>query len=485
MQSETRADGPTLALVANSKRQGSSIQEEPGGVLALPVKRMDDEMNRFGKLQRIMIVSALGLIVFFTSQVLLLTPGECAPVNQPSAAPLVESVQARVEATVIPSPRVLLRMSQSVKTIGEHLLLGRSTIEISQRQEYYEKLVREVFDRVLVGYNVEKVEIEPGSKTRIKIQLSPWGDTVRSVAVKVDYSGIAPEALNLVKTDMGKLEEEIQAALVGLPLDAVDWASGVARELIRELLHRQLPEFHFSLDVETGPATAVRLSLFPTGQLVREAKVSLRSATIPNLLLVHARPAVEVQAQSMRGLPVAYVERRLSYFTERVRTATQNDPMIRQFGLKVLPKVLPGIDTEVAVSVEAEKYRITAEVWLDVGRDKDNISGQAHIGRKIGSHDELFLELKILPGSMTWQLMPGWGHQFGVNTHAGFRYRTHDQEWAAWLEQGLGGRWSLRAERWPNLNRNELGIRYKLHDFLSAEFVLDNDANWLRLVGHL
>lgn len=376
-------------------------------------------------------------------------------------------------------------MSESVKTIGEHLLLGRSTIEVAERREYYANLVREVFDRVLVGYTVEKVELDPGTRTRIRIYLSPWGETVRSVAVKVDYSGIAPEALGLVKADMGKMETEIQAALVGLPLDAVDWASGVTRELIRELLYRQLPEFHFSLDVETGRDTTVRLSLFPTGQLVREVKVSLRSTTIPNLLLVHARPAVEVQAQSMRGLPVAYVERRLSYFTERVRLATQNDPLIHQFGLKTMPLVRPGVDTEVAVSVEAEKYRITAEVLLDVGRDKENISGKAHIGRRWGAREEIFLEIKIMPGSMTWQTMPGWGHQFGADTRAGVRYRTNDREWVAWLEQGMGGRWSLRAERWPNLDRNEVGIRYKLHDFLSAELVLTNDANWLRLVGHL
>jgi len=401
------------------------------------------------------------------------------------AAFTVEAVQVEVVATAVPAQRILRRMSESVKSIGEHLLLGRSTIEVSQRQEYYQKLVRDVFDRVLIGYTVEKVEIDAAAVTRIRIHIAPWGDTVRSVAVKVDYSGIAPQALGLIKTDMGKLEAEIEAALIGLPVDAVDWASGVARELIRELLLRRLPEFHFSLDVEAGAATAVRLSLFPTGELVREARVSLRSTTLPNLLLVHARPAVELEAASLRGLPVAYVERRLGYFTEKVRLAAQNDPVIHRFGLAVVPLVRPGTDTEVAVSVEAETYRISAEVFLDIGRDRDNISGKAHIGRKLGRQDEVFLELKVLPGTMTWEFMPGWGHRFGNDTWAGIRYRTNDQQWAGWLEQNLGGRWSLRAERWPNLNRNEVGIRYKLHDFLSAEFVLSNELQWLRLVGHL
>ena len=413
------------------------------------------------------------------------SPGECLPAGAATSLVSVDSVKVQILAEVKPPDRVLRRMTESVKTIGEHLLLGRSAIDVNQRQEYFEKLVRDVFDRVLVGYTVERVEIDSGAVTQISLHITPWGETVHEVSVQMDYSGIAPEAMPMIKTDSGKLEQEIQDALIGLPVDAVDWASGVARELIREILRRQLPEFHFSLDVEAGKQTKVRLSLFPTGQLVKEATVSMRSNTIPNMMLVHARPAVELQARSMRGLPVEYVERHLKYFTEKVRQTTMDDPVIRQLGLKVFPVVRPGVDTEVGVAVEAETYRITAEVQLDIGRDKDNIAGEAHIGRRVGAYDELFLELKILPGDMTWQFMPGWGHQFGSDTWAGVRYRTNDQEVGWRLNQGLGGRWSLRAERWPRINFNEFGIRYKLHDFLSAEFVLTNDRNWLRLVGHL
>ncbi len=405
-----------------------------------------------------------------------------------AAAPVttaVESIQVEVLTDVPTSPRVTRRMSESVRTIGEHLLLGHPVAEVGERREQYERLVRDVFDRVLAGYTVERVTLEAAPISVIRIRIVPWGDTVRQVDIQVDYSGIAPEGVSLVKRDMGKLEEEIRMALLGLPVDAVDWASGVARELIRELLRRQLPEFHFSLDVETGRQTKVRLSLFPTGQLVREAHVSLRSRTIPNLLLVHARPAVEEKARAMRGLPVEYVERHRAYFTEQVRQVTLADPVIRQFDLKVSPVVRPGVDAEVAVAVEAETWRIFGEVYLDVGRDKDNVSGKAHVGRLVAPRNELFLEAKVLPGDMTWQFMPGLGHQFGHDSWAGVQYRTNDREWGWWLSQSLGERWSIRAERWWHINRNEIGLRYKLNDFLSAELVFTNDRSWLRFVGHL
>lgn len=399
--------------------------------------------------------------------------------------PFVEKVSVKIITPDPPSSRVVKRMSESVRMIGEHILLGRKVGDVAGRKESYEKLVRDVFDRVLVGYTIESVRIETGRDAQIEISLFPWGDTVREVVFQVDYSGIAAEAIPLVQSDMGRLNEDIKGALTGLPVDSVDWASGVARDLIRELLREKLPEFHFSLDVEAGKQTMVRMSLFPVGELVKNANVSIRSGTIPNLLLVHARPAVENQARSMRGLPVAYVRRHLPFFRDRLDRAAVQDMLIKKFELKVKSEISPGTDTEAIVAVEAETWRITAEAYLDIGRSRDNVSGKAHIGKAIGRYDEVFLELKLLPGSMSWEFMPGWGHQLGSETWAGFRYRTNDKEWVAWMNQGLGGRWLLRAERWPHLEWTEIGVRYKLHDFLSVEFVVNNETNWLRLVGHL
>ena len=411
--------------------------------------------------------------------------GFCLPGTEAHGTAAVESVRVELLSDAVTPPRMLRRMSESVRTISEHLLLGHGAGEVADRREQYEKLVRDVFDRVLSGYSVESVNIEAGAISTVRVRIRPWSETVRQVDILVDYSGIAPASVSLVKQDMGKLEEDIRAALLGLPVDAVEWASGVARELIRELLRRQLPEFHFSLDVEAGQQTKVRLSLFPTGEIVREVQVSLRSKSIPNLLLVHARPALETQGRTMRGLPVAYVERHLDYFTDQVRQTTRNDPVIRQFDLKIFPMVRPQMNTEVAVNVEAETWRIYGEVYLDVGRDKDNVSGQAHVGRLVAPRDELFLEAKVLPGELTWQFMPGWGRQLGHDSWAGIRYRTSDQQWGWWLSQSLGGRWAIRAERWWNSDQYEFGLRYKLHDFLSAELVFSNDRSWLRMVGHL
>ena len=130
-----------------------------------------------------------------------------------SGAVVVETVRVEVLTDVPTSSRVTRRMAESVRTIGEHLLLGRTTREVADRRDQYERLVRDVFDRVLAGYTVEQVSLEAAPVSVIRIRIAPWGETVRQVDIQVDYSGIAPEGVSLVKRDMGKLEEEIRMAL--------------------------------------------------------------------------------------------------------------------------------------------------------------------------------------------------------------------------------------------------------------------------------
>ena len=51
-------------------------------------------------------------------------------------------------------------------------------------------------------------------------------------------------------------------------------------------------------------------------------------------------------------------------------------------------------------------------------------------------------------------------------------------------EQQITDRWLLRYEyRWSD-QKGEAAIRYRMHDFLSLEYVFDKDDSWLRLIGN-
>ncbi|VBB09258.1 Hypothetical protein LUCI_4548 [Lucifera butyrica] len=408
------------------------------------------------------------------------------PLKAQALPATVDAVQVTIQAGESPLPaKVAKRMADSVRTVGEQLLLGKSVAEVAASQASYEKLIKEVFDRVLVGYSVQSVTIDPAGATQIDVVVAPWGEVVRDVTLKVNLDGISPELSGLIAQDMGNIKEQVDDVFVGLSVDAADWAGSVSKNMIREMLAAQLPEFRVSFDVTAGPHTVVKLSLAPTGPLIQNVRVSLRSRTIPNLLLFGLRPVTEDAVKSLNGLPVAFVERHRDYFTAKLQAALSQQSAVRQYGLALSTDIYPGAETVVAVNADTDKYKVTLEGYLDMGHQTDNTAARLHIGRYLGKRDELFMETTFYPNSVTWQFRPGWSHSLSSNMAAGFKYDLSDRQAILWGSQYLGHNLTLRLERTPATGYDEFGIRYKLHDFLSAEYVFTKDEKWLRLIGNL
>lgn len=376
-------------------------------------------------------------------------------------------------------------MTASISTVGDQMLTGRTVDDVATNRANYEKLVREIFDRVLVGYSVEQVRITPGATTGIAVTVAPWGDIIHDVSLDIDTSSLNSELMNLIRQDMGKIEEQVANVLIGLPVDSVAWAGGVSKTVIRELLEDQLPEFRSNLEITPGSHTNIKLTLIPAGPVIDNVHLALRSRTIPNILLMEASPALREKAGMLRGLPVAFVERHKDYFTSQLLAVAARHPSVEKYGLVLTPAISPGVDTQITLNAETTKYRVSLEGNLDMGRQDDNTSGKLHIGKLTGSRDEAFFELKFLPDNLSWKFEPGWGHKFMANTMGGIRYSVSDRGSILWLNHYVGDNWMLRYEYVPKTDYNEFGVRYKLHDFLSAEYVITDKENWLRLVANL
>ncbi len=120
-----------------------------------------------------------------------------------------------------------------------------------------------------------------------------------------------------------------------------------------------------------------------------------------------------------------------------------------------------------------------------MGKKEDNTALKLHAGKFMGPADELYTEVEFLPSSMTWKFSPGWSHRIGATTFAGAKYNVSDETAILWVNQYIAKDWMLRAERASKTGHLEMGIRYKVHDFLSAEYIFGDQDNWLRLIGHL
>jgi len=419
-------------------------------------------------------------IAIFLLACLILLPGIARASDD-----VVEKVTVSLTASQSPTTRIAKRMSASVGTVGEQMLVGRNISDVANSQATYEKLIKEVFDRVLVGYSVQSVILAPATNTTIQVAVVPWGDVVHEVALEVDFGTISPELTDLVKKDMGDIEEKINDVLVGLPVDALDWAGGVAKIVIREVLSSQLPEFRANFDIVPGARTLVKLSLAPLGATVQDINVSLISHTIPNVLLSVARPTVDKASISLVGLPVAFIERHRDYFTAKLLATAAEYPIVKRYGLKITPVINPGTVTAIVLDAETDQYKVYVEGSMDMGRSKDNASLRLHAGKFIGKQDEAFMEVDFVPSSVAWEFSPGWAHTISPTTAVGLKYNIVDNKEVLWLHQDIGRNFSLRMERTPASNKNEFGVRYKIHDFISAEYIMNKEDRWLRLIGNL
>ncbi len=337
----------------------------------------------------------------------------------------VEAVTVAIQSSdAPPPPRVLRRMESSVATVGDQVLVGRRVAEVADNKESYEKLIREVLTGSWSAIRFSRWSSPPERNTHIAVLLSPWGDVVRNVRLETDFGNISPAAAALIQQDMGNIADKINNVLLGMPVDAVDWAGGVSKSVIREILAAQLPEFRANLDIVGGQTTVVKLSLLPAGQVIRDVKVSLRSHSIPNVLLLEAQAPLGDAAEVLRGLPVAFVERHSDYFNSILTAPVANRPIVKRYGLKLSSQLNTGPETEVVVNVETTKYNVTLEGYLDVGKTTDNTWARLHIGEYVGKRDELFLETTFIPGSVSWIFAPGWGHRLSDDTTAGIKYQT-------------------------------------------------------------
>jgi hypothetical protein len=77
--------------------------------------------------------------------------------------------------------------------------------------------------------------------------------------------------------------------------------------------------------------------------------------------------------------------------------------------------------------MEADKYKIWIEGYGDSGRDENNLSGRAHLGKYISDNDELFAEFSVELENMEWEFAPGLAHRHGKTTIAYARRITEHE----------------------------------------------------------
>ena len=403
----------------------------------------------------------------------------------------IEQVTAKVTAAGSLPPLVQERMEQSVGAIARQLLEGKTVAETLASRQQQEQLIHEVFDKVLVGYTVKGVVIQPSQTATVAVELYPWADTIQQVDVKTSVEGMSPRIEKLVRQDIAGVEQVFQAALTGLPTAASDWTNGVLKHHLNDYLAEHLPEFRADFELDPEQVTKVQLVLYPRLPVVRTVDLSMRSDTVPNFTLLNHRQLVQEKADELVGVPVAFVARHKQELSRQFAEELDCQPDFRVMHMKTQMTLEVAEQLQIMSRSDTSRYRLRLTGWGDAGRK--NIDGKAedenlvlrlHAGSMLSRQDELFLLLDFAPQAVKWRWELGYDRMLSPYTHGQIRYDFTAGDFVLAATQQLAPRWLLRYEYRLDDALGETAVRYKLHDFLSVEYLINRRQKWFRFIGN-
>lgn len=123
----------------------------------------------------------------------------------PAWAEPVDSVRVHITDNGGTSGVLLDRMSKSMQVVAEQLFVDKDSVNINAARTNYERLLAEVGDRVLTGYQMESVSVNAGAVTDITMRVAPWSAAVENVFVDLQFSGVEPGTAGLLKARLPEL----------------------------------------------------------------------------------------------------------------------------------------------------------------------------------------------------------------------------------------------------------------------------------------
>ena len=407
------------------------------------------------------------------------------PLQQAFCAPITNVNVQVVDVNGGTSQILLDKMSASMQVVADQLFLEKDIEYVAAAQDDYVRLLTEIGDRVFTGYELERIDCNLGSSMSITMHAKAWSGVITSPIIDLQFSGVEPKTAKLLEKRVPALRKELYDTINGASYDAGSWAGGVLRKLVRNQVEQTLPEFKAAVDVvQEGNNTLVQVIIYPVGQLVTEIAYELRSEDIPNILLMDLKYEYQAECNKLRGLPVAYVAKHRREIEEQLAEKLASEAIVKQYNLIPIVTINPASEMGISIMLDSKNYKIWFEGYGDVGREKENLSGTAHIGKFISNSGELFGEGRVYLDNVDWRFGLGYTHYWGKSSWT-YQHIMPKGDNNYKLEYELSPKWRLRSEYYSEENRNEFGVRYRIHEFLGLEGVYGDDELYLRVIGNL
>ncbi|WP_196593089.1 ABC transporter permease [Pectinatus sottacetonis] len=381
------------------------------------------------------------------------------------------------------------RMERSVTVIADQLMSGKQFADITDKKIQYENIIKDVFDKILIGYTVSNVNIYfDKSNVYVTINLLPWNDVITNVDVDIKTDGVSADIANLAISDIQGVDELFKNNLCGLPVDAVDWTNGVLKRSLDDFMKIHLPEFRADFEMTPGINTKITITIYPRMPVVRNIDLKMRSSSMPNIYLLQERLYFQEQTNILLGVPVDFVERHKKYFAVRLTKTLDKQKAFSMVKMHTTVDIEPGEKTYITTHSDTDRYNINLEGWVDFGRNNDNDSiYRAHLGKNINKKNEVFSEVFFKPQDAVVKWAVGYDYHFNDQWKLGGRYFFRDGIKTIDVQRKFNNRWQGRFNYLLTKDSWETAIRYRIHDFVGLEYIwqnLDNrESKWIRLIG--
>ena len=400
----------------------------------------------------------------------------------------IQDVKVQIESGNHEMPlSVKKRITESITSVGERIFSGKDDRLFLANQKQYDKVLSDIVNRVVIGYMVTDLHVDYGKQTMMHVTLQPVGESIQTVETVVDYGSLSKEAISYVKKDAMHVGHLMESLLVGLPIDSIGWAENVSQSAGKDLLAKVLPEFDTNFEVTPGKHTKVRIYLIPKGAIIRSSEISFRRMDIPRLIMLKSVWQAEEMLKALEGLPVTFVNRHYDEISSDLEKTLQNNSIIQKYKISVHTE-LQGADKSILfIDATTQEWMIRTEGWFDINRKENkNYAFHGVLGYSWNKNDRIFSEVIWYPGPMKWNFFVGMNHRFGNGMYAGGKYDIVNRHTHVFGQMKISDRMMIDYDRNVTEAWNEFGLLYKLHNYMTVEYVYNNkDGNWFRLIANL
>ncbi|MBS4913578.1 MAG: hypothetical protein KHZ77_05380 [Veillonella sp.] len=403
-----------------------------------------------------------------------------------ASAETIENVNVSLTGTSYALPPALARrMSAAIEVAAEKIYIGTDSETVAANRDTYDKVTRDIIDRILYGYTVSSISINPGATSELNVSLRPYGPVVKHVETSISYGNLTPVAQELVAKDAAFVQNRIEQVLLGAPLDSLDWANAITGQVVRNELEAVLPEFIPQVDIRPGETTKATIYLIPQGAVVRHSTTEISSDTLPTSVFFSTKTYFDEYLANFEGVPVSFIGRHEKEILANIQERLDQSRASTRFNIGMTPKLQLGTDLVLQIQADSSRYIMRGEGYLDTGHKRDhNVGFKFFTGIKQGRSD-WYLETNFYPDNYEWAFYPSYAYHITADTTVGYQYNVSDSFSRLWVRQTIADKWHLRAQREFPDDRNEFGLAYDVNNYLAVEYVVDDDNRWIRLIGYL